>query len=91
MTNPDTSQPGGIRQTPPPGHPRVRVHVPVIDGLPREFIELMSVMARLSVFHSVLVEVVALGGMAPGLSDEQLLTALVGLGERASCELEGTR
>jgi hypothetical protein len=39
MTNPDRSQPSGLHQTPPPGHPRVQVHVPVADGLPSEFIE----------------------------------------------------
>lgn len=57
MTNPDRSQPGGLHQTPPPGHPRVRVHVPVADDLPslrlleqsvsapgQEFLELPSVM-----------------------------------------------
>lgn len=54
-------------------------------------VDLLRVRAQLDAYRSVLVEVVALAGKAPGLSDEQLRTALVGLGERASRERDGTR
>jgi hypothetical protein len=54
-------------------------------------VDLLGVRAQLDAYRSVLVEVVALAGKAPGLSDEQVRTALVGLGERVSRELEGTQ
>jgi hypothetical protein len=54
-------------------------------------VTLLRVRAQLDAYRSVLAEVVALAGRAPGVSDEQLGTALVGLGERVSRELDGTR
>jgi hypothetical protein len=54
-------------------------------------VDLLRVGAQLDAYRSVLVEVVALAGRAPGLSDEQVRTALVGLGERVSRELDGAR
>jgi hypothetical protein len=53
----------------------------------RVFIELLSVTARLGGFRSVLAEMVALAGEAPGLSDEQLQARLVGLADRAARRL----
>lgn len=55
----------------------------------REFIDLLSATVALGAFRSVLAEVVALAGEAPGLSDEQLRAALVALGERSSRRLTG--
>lgn len=55
----------------------------------RVFIELLSVTARLGGFRSVLAEVVALAGEAPGLSDEQLRTRPVGLADQAARRLGG--
>jgi hypothetical protein len=56
----------------------------------REFIDLLSATVALGAFRSVLAEVVALGGEAPNLSDEQLRVALVVLG-RSSRRLVGGR
>ncbi|MBV8540602.1 MAG: hypothetical protein JO063_12575 [Pseudonocardiales bacterium] len=52
-------------------------------------VDLLRVREQLDAYRSVLVEVVALAGMAPGLSDERLRTVLVVLGERAGCLLGG--
>jgi hypothetical protein len=53
------------------------------------FLELLCVTVRLGECHSVLAEVVALTGEAPGLSDEQVRAVLVALGDRAARLLEG--
>jgi len=55
----------------------------------RVFLELLGVTARLGAFHSVLAEVLALAGEAPGLSEEQVRTRLVRLADRAARVLGG--
>jgi len=57
-----------------------------INDISREFIELLSVAVRLVGLRSALAEVVALTGDAPGLSDEQLRAALVGVVRRLGDE-----
>jgi hypothetical protein len=62
-----------------PGETRGMVSVPG-----RVVLGLLCVPVQLGVCHSVLDEVVALAGKAPGLSDEQMWAALGALGDRAS-------
>jgi hypothetical protein len=57
-----------------------------VSDASREFIELLSVAVRLVGLRSALAEVVALAGDAPGLSDEQLRAALVGVARRLGGE-----
>jgi hypothetical protein len=57
-----------------------------VSDTSREFIELLSVAVRLVGVRSVLAEVVALAGEAPGLSDEQLRAALGGVARRLGGE-----
>lgn len=52
-------------------------------------VDLLRATARLTAYRSVLAEVVALAGEAPGLSDVQVRVRLVKLAERAAGELEG--
>lgn len=57
---------------------------------PQPYCDLLAAaVQRLGCAWSILREVVALAGEAPGLSDEQVRVRLVGLGDRASRRLEG--
>jgi hypothetical protein len=51
-------------------------------------LELLCVTVQLGACHSALADVLTLAQQAPGLSDEQVRAALVGLGDRAARLLE---
>jgi hypothetical protein len=53
------------------------------------FARFAAAVQQLGCAWSILREVIALVGEIPGLSEDQLRTRLVGLGDRASCLLEG--
>jgi len=54
-----------------------------------EFLGLLSAAVARGGCRSVLAEVMALAGEAPGLSDEQLRARLVGLAALVTCGLDG--
>jgi hypothetical protein len=53
----------------------------------REFIDLLSATVVLGAYRSVLADVLTLAQQAPGLSNEQARTQLVGLGARVARRL----